>query len=1147
MRREAWAVVAVLAFFLGCPLNRTLGQAVYGNIVGTVVDAGGGAVPGARVTILNTGQGVSFTTTTNESGNYEQTHLIVGMYEVKVEKQGFQTSVQRSVQVSVDAVTQVNATLQVGAITEMVNVTAEVPLLKTQRSDVAFTFSQKAVVELPIFQRDVNRLFFLTPGVQATGFTAASEQPQDVFRPRVNGQYWGGIAFQLDGTDNRESVLAEPVISPNIDAISELKITTGAYDAEFGQAAQAVISAQTKSGTNDLHGSSFWFRRDNNTTARNPFSQSLPITGTNNRFIPPTLWNQFGGSLGGPIRKDKTFIFGDYQGLRESDGGSVLVFVPTAAERNGDLSDLNTPIFDPCTPNLSNCNLPLNQRTQFSGGVIPASRLSNQTQNLLDKFIPLPNLPGVTGGAPNYSASGTAVEKGNSFDVRVDHYWTEKLHMLGRYSLQQFALNSPGAFGFQAGGQNFPNFPFSGQSSLRNQSVAYGFDYNFGPRWLTDFRFGFFRYRVFVNPNGLGTTPASDAGIPGLNFDQVTSGMPAFFINGTNGDNSLPAGPATFGFGYALPINQCNCPLNEQENEFQWVNNWTRISGNHTIKFGTDFRYHQNLRVPSDSHRAGQLNFNPARTQGPNGGGLGLATFLLGDVSSLARYVSSSTDAAERQKRWFGYVQDTWRVTSKLTLNYGVRWEDYFPQYVNGAAKGGFVSLATGEVLVTGQQGVGLNGNVANTLTHFAPRLGFAYQMTPKTVIRLGYGRSFDVGVFGTSFGHNVTQNLPVLAIQQLNPASNFLNVFTLASGPPSIDPTNILNSQPVGRTGNRLLPNGIQPNILPLTSDGHMRLPSVDSWNVTVERQLTPTIATSVAYVANKGTHFTPGGTNYNANNPTVVGFGTLSANQRRPFFQQFGWTQAIKFFSDDGNNNFNSLQAKVEKRFANGLLFQANYTWGRGFDYSNSYFFIDARIDHGPQDNLRDHLLVFSEVYELPFGRGKRFLSNARTKLDYVVGGWQVSSNWTLGSGLPFTPSYRDCGRDRDTGPCRVTKVGDGSVANPGPDQWYLTTGGVALTTNGQTIGPWQRPQAGTFGLVGRNSFHGPHFFDTDMSLYKNFRITEKLKGQFRAESFNIFNHVNLGLPDGCVDCSTGGKIFGLFPLALMRQWQFGLRFEF
>ena len=1143
-------LLAVLGSMLSlCAPTPVFGQAVYGSISGNVTDASGAAVPKAKVTITDTGKGISYAALTNDSGNYRQTHLIVGVYQVRIEAPGFDAYVQQSVHVEVDAVTQVNARLSVGKVGEVVNVVAESPLLKTEKSDVSDTVTQKAVQELPVLGRDMSRIYFLVPGVQATGTTAASEQPHDIYRPTIGGQYWGGISFQLDGTDNRESVLGEPVITPNLDAVSELKITTTAYDAEFGQASQAVISAQTKSGTNTPHGSGFWYRRDNNAAARDPFAQANPIPGTNGRYLPFTLWNQFGGSLGAPIQRDKTFIFGDYQGSRQRNGGSRLVRVPTAAERAGDLSDLSTPIFNPCSG--SDCTIGLAQRQPFAGNQIPSSLLSPQSQALLSQ-IPLPNITGVSGAVPNYGASGTGVVTNDAFDVRADRYETEKLHHFGRYSFLQVSQANPGAFGYLPGGPSFQTMAFGGTASLRDQSLSYGLDYVIRPNWLADFRFGFFRYRVFVNPNGVGTSPAKDAGIPGLNVDDYyTSGMPAFTLNGTGG----------FSFGYSLGINSCNCPLNEQENEFQWVGNSTRIIGNHSLKFGVDVRFQQNLRVPSDTHRSGQLTFDATTTEGPNGGGLSLASYLLGRVQSFGRYVSNSTDAAERQKRLFSYVQDTWRITPKLTVNYGLRWEIYFPQYVNGEAKGGFQNLATGEVLITGQNGIGMNGNVNTAFTHFAPRLGVSYQIAPKTVIRTGYGRSYDVGVFGVSFGHNVTQNLPVLANQSINPANPWLAVFTLDQGPTSLDPTTILASQSKGPTGNPLLPNGINPNVLPLTSNNTMRLPAVDAWNFTIERQFAAGTVFSVAYVGNHGAHVTPGGTNYNVNQPSIVGFGTLNTNQRRLFYQKYGWTQSIKYYSDDGSVKFNSLQLRGEKRFANGLMFNANFTWGSAFDFANDYFFWSHSLDYGRENNVRRFVFNLHNVYELPFGRDHKYLNHISRGLDYLIGGWQLAGIWLWQSGIPFTPSYLDCGRDEDTGPCRANLVGDAGVSNPDARGWFATatagtsgTGCVAtaaptaeLNANGCTRGPWSRPAAGTFGTVARNSFFGPRLFNADASLSKKFRITERLDGEFRAELFNAFNHVNLGQPTATVDSPTAGQIFSIATLAQMRKWQFGLRLGF
>ncbi len=1124
-------------------------QAVYGNIVGTVTDSTGAAVPHAKVTVRDAGKGISFTTLTNEAGNYSQSHLIVGSYEVRVEAPGFATFLQQNINVNVDATVQVNAQMQLGNVGEIINVTAESPLLKTEKSDVSDTMTQKAVSELPVFSRDMSRLYLLMPGFQASGTTAASEQPQDIYRPSVGGQYWGGISFQLDGTDNRESVLGEPVITPNLEAVSELKITTSAYDAEFGQASQAVIAAQTKSGSNQLHGSAFEFRRDQNLAARDPFAQAQPLPGTSSRFIPSTLWNQFGGALGGPIQKDKTFIFGDYQGSRQRNGGSLLTRVPTAAERAGDLSGLGVQIFNPC--NGSDCNVLPANRQAFPNAVIPTALLSSQALNVL-QAIPLPNIVGVSGAGPNYSASGVGIVHNDSFDVRLDRYQSDKLHLFGRYSFLRVDQAAPGAFGFAAGGPSFATTAFAGTASLRNQSLSYGMDYVIRPDWLADFRFGFFRYRVFVNPNGLGTSPAKDAGIPGLNLDATyTSGMPAFTLNGTGG----------FAFGYSLGVNACNCPLNEQENEFQWVGNVTHTWGNHNMKFGGDVRYAQNLRVPSDSHRSGQLTFDPTTTQGPNGGGLSLASFLLGDVQSFTRYVSNSTDAAERQKRVFSYVQDTWRITPKLTLNYGLRWEIYFPQYVNGKDQGGFQSLSTGEVLIAGENGINLSGNVNTSFKHFAPRLGIAYQITPKTVIRAGAGRSYDVGVFGVSFGHNVTQNLPVLANQSLNPSSSWLPVFTLGKGPPALNPPTILASQPKGATGNPLLPNGISPNVLPLTSDQTMRLPVVDAWNLTLERQIAPGFVFSVGYVGNKGYHVTPGGTNYNINAPTIVGFGTLNTNQRRPFFQRYGWSQSIKYYSDDASVKFHSLQARGEKRFSNGLLFQGNFTWASAFDYANDYFFWNHDIDYGRENGVRRFVFNMNHVYELPFGGKHRLFGNAPRLVDQVISGWQLAGIWQWSSGLPFTPSYVNCGKDVDAGPCRANLVGDASVTDPSSKGWFATatpgtSGPNCLTTavptaelnaNGCMRGPWSRPQAGTFGSVARNSFFGPHFFNADASLSKNFHFTERVAAQFRAELFNAFNHVNLGQPVATVDSPTAGRIFGLAGLAQMRKWQFGVRFTF
>ena len=1137
--RKAVFVLCLSILALSIPLPAGA-QAVYGSVVGTVVDSSGAGVPNAKVTITDRNRAVSFSTTTNESGFFTQRSLIGGRYQVRIEAAGFSAYVQE-LTVSVDQETTVDIKLQVGQLSETVEVTGGAPLLKTERSDVATTFSEKTVASLPILNRRFTAFELLTPGVQATtSQTASSEDPQGSYRKVVNGQSFAGSSHLLDGTDNHDALLGLIVINPTLESLTEAKITTANYDAEFGATA-GVISAQTKSGTNDLRGAFSYFLRDDAFMARNPFTQFQPIPGTD-RYIPVTEWNQFGGALGGPIAKNNLFFFGDYQGTRRNTGGSALLRVPSAAERQGDLSELGLDIFDPASGGTPA------ERAQFQGNRIPASRLSPQAQNLLQQ-IPLPNIAGTVRDQPNYAGSGTIRFNEDLVNTRWDYYLSGTTQVFGRYSLADYRMDSPGIFGELAGGRGFDEVaPFAGSSRTRNQSIAAGFNHTFSSNLLTDFRFGWFRYRVNVDPGGGSVNPAAEAGIPGLNFDDFTRGMPAFLLNGYG-----PGGNTgnQFNFGYALQFARCNCPLRQNESQFQFVNNWTKLQGNHTIKFGADIRHAMNLRIPSDRHRAGELQFNAARTQGPSGGGSALASFLLGDVSVFERYVSTITDAEERQNRWFFYGQDQWKATRKLTVNYGVRWELYRPQTVTGPGKGGFVDVDTGEVLVAGTPGVGLDLNVEGTWTTLAPRLGIAYRAAENTVVRMGYGRGYDIGIFGSVFGHNVTQNLPVLGIQSMQPPRNFDAVFNLSQGPPALDPATILTRQPTGPNGRPMLPNGVTAFILPKK----LRLPTNDAWNLSIQHQLRQDLAVEAAYIGNKGTHVFAGfGGDYDFNQATIEGFGTLTTNQRKPFFQKFGWSQNFRYYGSDADSNYHGMQLKAEKRFSGGYSLQSHYTWSRAFNYTNTYYNIDRELAYGPNDNHRRHVFNLSGLWELPFGKGRTYLRDANGVVDALAGGWQVNTVLTWQSGLPFTPSYRDCNADRDTGWCRPDIVGEWKPDKQTADAWFVTTplgpdGRVTpLTANGQTLGPWRRPERGTFGTIGRNRLLGPSFSQWDVSFFKDFVATEAVRAQFRAEVFNVLNHVNLANPNSCVDCpGTAGRITNIFQLATMRQWQFGLRMEF
>ncbi|HEU5404119.1 MAG TPA: TonB-dependent receptor [Terriglobales bacterium] len=1193
MSKQRWlAVLAASAVFVLVASIPMFGQAVYGSIIGTATDPQGAAVPNATVTVTNVRKGTSDTTTTNESGNYSATHLIPDVYNVRIEAKGFKTVEQKNVSVSADSAAKVDLQVQLGQASETVEVTSEAPQLKTDRADVSIQFNSRYVENLPIFNRNFTSLELASPGTQKlVGWShAATENPQGGQQIFVNGQHFSGTAFELDGTDNQDPILGIIVVNPNLDAVTETKWDLQNYDAEFGKAVAGIMTAQTKSGSNEVHGSAFWFRRTDALQARDPFSQYKPdaITG---RFIPSSRWNQFGGSLGGAIIKNKLFYFGDYQGTRQTVGQTNQLSIPTATVLNTctqgtgfcDLSDYfgvngGGQVYDPSTGTPDGKG-----RTAFAGNLIPVSRLSPQAVAIL-KLFPQP----INGDVKNnYVASGSGPFNQNSFDVRVDYDASQSLNFFTRFSLDYFNLSGKPSLG-DLGGVGTGLLGLAGSSITHNYSLASGFTKTFSPSLLMDFRFGWFKYNPQTHKWDEGTTPATTFGIPGLNLgDVATSGLPYF---------NMDSGPDISDFGDGLNVDRCNCPLTESEQQFQFVNNWTKVVGNHSFKFGGDIRYAMNLRIPSDANRTGQLHFNQkgtgqvGLTDGSGNklpdGGLALATFLLGDVTSMDRYVSNpnATNAAERQKRWFFYGQDTWRITDKLTLNYGLRWEIYFPESVNGKGKGGFANIKEGVIRVGGYGPYGLNGNIDNNLHAFAPRIGMAYQFTPKTVVRMGYGRSFDIGVFGSNFGHTVTQNLPVLVNQTVNVGSQGINgtqdyatVFTIGCAPGDARPVCASPGPPTYQfpdiPSNGQLPlAGPRGDVTPKIRPTSQVLPTLDAWNVTVQRQVTPTLSVEAGYIGNHGTHsFAGNGPSYNINPPTEVGFGTIPQTQRRPFYNKFSYPGYIdpntgttlmccssdlgNYLGNDASTDYNALQVKVEKRLSQGLQFMSHYTFSHAQNYTDTYYAIDKHIARGPDDFNRNHVWVMTMLYELPFGKGKTFFSGAGKAADLVVGGWQITSTTNWSSGLPWTPSTSVCGNEEDVGVCRPDK-GSGS--------FKMGAGSLQHNADGTPFVPFFTPEAlggafadpgvGSLGNIGRNVFHGPHLFTSDASFMKNFDVTEKVKAQFRMDVFNLFNHPVLGFSSTqgnlCIDCvssSDAGQIRSLEADTSMRQVQFALRFTF
>jgi hypothetical protein len=1230
MRSMTLAVSALLLTVMMC-MNapQSMAQAVYGSVLGTVTDPQGAAVAGAKVTVTNQRKGTTDTATTNQDGNYSVTHLVPDMYSVRVESQGFKVSEQKDVIVSADAGSRVDLQFQVGGTSETVEVTAEAPQLKTDRADVAVTFNERYVEEVPILNRNFTQIQLMAPGSQKiVGWShAATENPQGGQQIFTQGQHFSGTGFELDGTDNQDPILGIIVVNPNLDAVTEAKVALQNYDAEFGKAVASVVTAQTKSGSNDIHGSAFYYRRTDAEQARDPFAQSTkdPLTG---RYIPSSRWQQFGGTVGGPIIKDKLFYFGDYQGTRQSNGVSGLFTVPTAtvistcdpATNTTGFCDLSQYLgvapgggqaYDP----TSSANLDGTGRTAFPSNHIPIGMISPAAASILTHFPGGQlNPDGSEKILNNFTGSGSGPFSQNSFDTRIDYNASQSLNFFGRFSLSYYTLSGKGLLGDLQGPGN-GLLGLAGSSRTHNYSLATGFNKTISTAWLTDFRFGYFKYNpVTQKPDG--GTPMTAFGIPGANIsgDPRTNGLGSFQLgkDPISGYNGAPTqggsgnGLVISSFGDGLGVARCNCPLTESEQQFQFVNNWTNVRGNHQIKFGADIRYAMNLRVPSDNNRTGEYNFSPEGTSNGGIGGLDLATFLLGDVTSFARYVTnpnlpSAASAAERQKRWFFYGQDTFRVTPKLTINYGLRWEIYFPESVNAKGNGGFANIVdnagAGGIRVAGFGKYNQSGNIDNDYKAFAPRLGVAYQLTEKTVVRAGYGRSYDIGVFGSNFGHTVTQNLPVLLKQNFD-ASNFtsgasgnlIQLFSLDAGPTGtgIDPATAFPAVPS---------NGFIP-LDPTLSGTHIRptrqvLPAVDAWNATVQRQLTNTMSLEVAYVGSKGTHgFAGNGPNYDIN-PVAAGPGTslivadatnpgknkfqgftptTPSNNRRPLFPTIPFDLG-NYYGNDAASTYNAFEVKIDKRFSQGLQFLSHYTYSHADNYTDQYYAISHKVAWGPVDFNRNHVFVINTVYELPFGKGKKFAGGSSKAMDYVVGGWQLSNTTNWSSGLPWTPSISECGAFFDgSGPCRPDKASGSMHFSVGPldpvnhTRTYFTPVAPIVDPNafpvgtdvcglaGTASGPYALPACGAIGNIGKNVYHGPRGFYSDLSVSKAFVITERVRAKFIMDAFNVFNHPVLAFSanngaNGCVDCQGGnnGKITGLEGGTSMRQLQFALRFEF
>jgi Carboxypeptidase regulatory-like domain/TonB dependent receptor-like, beta-barrel len=1093
---------------------------ISGAVTGLVTDSTGGAVPSATVRATNVSTNVSTDTLTNNAGLYRILSLIPGTYTISAEKSGFKKFIRENVVVSVGTVVRVNATLEVGAVTQTVTVTGAPPVLQAETADVSQTLGSRQIENLPTLGRNITRLVQLAPGatMAPSQLSGWPENAGNDFQTNINGQVGLNSNRQLDGVDNNETIQGLSMVVPTDDSVQEMRVTTSDYDAEYGQVAGAVIQISTKSGTNDWHGSLFDFYRSSGMFARNPFTEpKRPAS-----FV----WQQYGGSSGGPIVKDKLFVFGDYQGVASTNGASVLTTVPTAAFRNGDFSALAAthPIFDPATGNPDGSG-----RSQFvassdpssanynpactnAGGcpnIIPLSRISTVATKLLS-FLPAPTDPTKTD--LNFLASGGGVADQNQFSSRVDYNLSSKSRLFVRYSLFHARFDVPGAYG-DVGGAPLGGI-ISGHSTALNQSLLANYTRTWSPSLLSDFRFGLARAAMQNTTNNATLHTASDIGMAGINITgtELTNGIPDIGVGG-------PVG----GFDFSQGL-----PFLEFETNVHVMNNWTKISGNHTLKWGVDIGKAILRRRDTSGFGSENVSQNVTGSATVPGSGLGMASFLLGLPSSYSRIITLQI-VPDKQWRDGLYFEDQWAVSRKVTATLGLRWDYFSPEFSDtpeaGKANIANLDTTTGDIILGGYNGDKYDG-VTPVYNEFGPRLGLAYRLTKDTVFRAGFGRSHAIDGAGANLGR-VFRNWPLQQSQTFTAATAFVPVFTFEQGPsaPAAIP-------PFPSSGLVPMPNGNFYILYPGT--GPYRHPEIDSWNVTLQHQLWGNTTLQVAYVGSVGRHLV----SQVSANAAVPGPGPF--NPRRPFFSKFGWTQLLLHYGDvvHSHSNYQALQATFEKHFSHDLFVLSNFTWDKSLDLSTfegangigggTQNQFDPESDWGNSDESRNLISSTSFLWGLPFGPGKLVGSHFTGIPRQIIEGWKINGVVSLMSGAWFTPFYSDTsGYNSDCCTLRPDRIGSGQISNPGRNLWFDPS---AFT----------RPPNYTYGNSGRNILQGPGWADADLALFKQFQITEKVNLQLRLEAYNAFNRTNLAQPNRYVDSSTAGVISGT--VYNMRRLQIG-----
>lgn len=1112
----AFILISVLAF--NPPVRA---QVASGQVVGTVRDSSGAVLAGAKIQVTNVETNVSHVLSTNASGEYVATALQPGTYTLIAEHEGFKKAVQAAFKLDVNQVVRVDLSLPVGSTTETVAVTAAAPLIESETSSIGQVIEENRVNDLPLNGRDFVQLAYLSPGVNQ-GPAGTVQQGNIPENERGNGSIQAnGLTatnnnFLLNGFDNNEQQIGFEVIQPSVDAIQEFKVQTNSFGADIGRGG-AVVNVVLKSGSNSLHGSLFEFLRNSAFDAKNYFdSGTAPI--------PPYKQNQFGGTIGGPIIRNKTFFFGDYQGTRIRQSQTVVSTVPTVLERSGDFSELlpGNVITDPVTGTpFPNNKIPAcvgNTGRSASGGAC----LDPAGVNVMNVY-PQPNIPGA-GLANNYLSNPLDQNNQDQFDIRVDHQVSAKNNAFATFSYDNVkAINADPFPGLAGGGV------FSGNINDKAFSAGISDAYSISNNVVNEFKFGYTRYVVNAVPFFYGQPIAQQLGIPGINLagNPATGGLPNFVVSDLSA-----AG------------NQDYFPENLRENNFQLIDSVSVSRGNHILKFGGDIRLRRHGFFQTQNPR-GDLTFDGQFT------GDSTADLAIGYVQNAFRDGQQGPFGIS----WWeisGYGMDDYRVSSRLTLNMGLRYDIFTPMVEDHNRLANF-NFNTGNFVMPGMPGVSRSGNVELNLHNLAPRFGFAYTPSSdnKTVVR---------GAFGIFYDQQANQNDAEIPFNPtglfgsqsvLVPTSSTTPVTRLSAGFPTPLPFPTV-SDPSGRASAFFMNNATT---------------YIEEWNLNVERQLTKDTVLQVAYVGTHAVHLAylenlnqpvaPLDSNFEVcppvNPPDPNCAAGLPSNFGRPYYNTVANISAIRTEGHDIGSDTNGLQVRFEKRFSSSWSMLNSYTWQHTIGYSAENESVEPQNTHNMAAERGDlepdyrHQFTSAWSYNLPFGPGRRWLSGSGPA-KWLAAGWQLNGIVALYSGRAFTPYLSFDPTNTGSGGPRPDIIGNPSNFSNAPSPcldkqsvlcWFNPAAyALPPLAPGQTF-------ATQFGDARRGTLRGPAQYNTDFSVFKDFQLTEAKQLQFRAEIFNLFNTPQFGDPNSLVDTPQAGSITSTVHSS--RQIQLALKFSF